>query len=74
MLYISRLPRATFLEMVVPAHALGKVMGKGGANLENIRKVGYLLWVNLYFVSTIVSLLVSTSFRLQFYMSVEFQK
>lgn len=39
--YISRLPHATVLEMVVPAHALGKVMGKGGANLDNIRKVGY---------------------------------
>ncbi|KAL8108346.1 hypothetical protein AgCh_024710 [Apium graveolens] len=33
------LPRATVLEMMVPAHALGKVMGKGGANLDNIRKI-----------------------------------
>lgn len=49
MFCISRLPRATVLEMVIPAHALGKVLGKGGANLDNIRKVGYLLLVNLYF-------------------------
>lgn len=36
---ISRLPPPSTLEMVVPAHAVGKVMGKGGANIENIRKV-----------------------------------
>ncbi|KAK1368983.1 KH domain-containing protein [Heracleum sosnowskyi] len=33
------LPCLTVLEMVVPAHALGKVLGKGGANLDNIRKI-----------------------------------
>ncbi|KAM0048042.1 putative K domain-containing protein [Helianthus debilis subsp. tardiflorus] len=26
-------------EMVVPGHAVGKVMGKGGANVDNIRKI-----------------------------------
>lgn len=36
--FASRLP-PTDLEMVVPAHAVGKVMGKGGANIDNIRKV-----------------------------------
>ncbi|KAL5977173.1 hypothetical protein ACLOJK_021515 [Asimina triloba] len=29
----------TTLEIVIPAHAVGKVMGKGGANLANIRKI-----------------------------------
>ncbi|KAK2998872.1 hypothetical protein RJ639_021142 [Escallonia herrerae] len=33
------LPPPSTLEMVVPAHAVGKVMGKGGANIENIRKI-----------------------------------
>eukprot|EP00262_Sarcandra_glabra_P021900 TRINITY_DN9443_c0_g1_i3.p1 TRINITY_DN9443_c0_g1~~TRINITY_DN9443_c0_g1_i3.p1 ORF type:complete len:622 (-),score=132.41 TRINITY_DN9443_c0_g1_i3:694-2559(-) len=27
------------VEMVIPAHAVGKVMGKGGANIANIRKI-----------------------------------
>ncbi|KAJ9563665.1 hypothetical protein OSB04_008825 [Centaurea solstitialis] len=26
-------------EMLIPAHAVGKVMGKGGANVDNIRKI-----------------------------------
>lgn len=34
-----RLPPLSTLEMVVPANAVGKVMGKGGANLANIRKI-----------------------------------
>ncbi|CAJ2658666.1 KH domain-containing protein at4g18375-like protein [Trifolium pratense] len=33
------LPTLSTLEMVVPANAVGKVMGKGGANLSNIRKI-----------------------------------
>lgn len=33
------LPQPSTLEIVVPAHAVGKVMGKGGMNLENIRKI-----------------------------------
>lgn len=37
-LYGGLRPPST-LEMVVPAHAVGKVMGKGGANIENIRKI-----------------------------------
>ncbi|GFY81490.1 RNA-binding KH domain-containing protein [Actinidia rufa] len=32
------LPPPSTLEMIVPAHAVGKVMGKGGANIANIRK------------------------------------
>nr|CAD1825054.1 unnamed protein product [Ananas comosus var. bracteatus] len=28
-----------YTEMVIPSHALSKVMGKGGTNLENIRKI-----------------------------------
>ncbi|KAJ6396669.1 hypothetical protein OIU77_021656 [Salix suchowensis] len=27
------------LEMLVPANAVGKVLGKGGANIANIRKI-----------------------------------
>ncbi|XP_059665704.1 KH domain-containing protein At4g18375 [Cornus florida] len=33
------LPPPSSLEIVVPAHAVGKVMGKGGANIANIRKI-----------------------------------
>lgn len=33
------LPPPAVLEMVIPAHAVGKVMGKGGTNIENIRKI-----------------------------------
>jgi poly(rC)-binding protein 2/3/4 len=33
------LPPPSTLEMVVPGHAVGKVMGKGGANIGNIRKI-----------------------------------
>ncbi|WCJ27426.1 RNA-binding KH domain-containing protein [Euphorbia peplus] len=33
------LPSPSTLEMLVPANAVGKVMGKGGANLTNIRKI-----------------------------------
>lgn len=40
---LIRLTQPSTLEMVVPAHAVGKVIGKGGMNLENIRKVGPLL-------------------------------
>ncbi|CAA2969498.1 KH domain-containing At4g18375 [Olea europaea subsp. europaea] len=35
----GRLPPPSTLEMVVPAYAVGKVMGKGGMNIENIRKI-----------------------------------
>ena len=37
----SRLPPPDGSEMLIPAHAVGKVMGKGGANVDNIRKVIY---------------------------------
>lgn len=41
--YASKLyggmPPPSALEMLIPAHAVGKVMGKGGANLANIRKI-----------------------------------
>jgi poly(rC)-binding protein 2/3/4 len=32
-------PQHSTFEMLVPAHAVGKVMGKGGANVDNIRKI-----------------------------------
>ncbi|CAN6546096.1 unnamed protein product [Malus baccata var. baccata] len=35
----SALPPPSTLEMLVPANAVGKVMGKGGANITNIRKI-----------------------------------
>ncbi|GFP81168.1 kh domain-containing protein at4g18375 [Phtheirospermum japonicum] len=33
------LPPPSTLEMLVPAHAVGKVMGRGGTNIDNIRKI-----------------------------------
>lgn len=33
------LPPQSTLEMLIPANAVGKVLGKGGANIANIRKV-----------------------------------
>ncbi|KAI3455986.1 hypothetical protein Pfo_012649 [Paulownia fortunei] len=33
------LPPPSTLEMLIPARAVGKVMGKGGTNIENIRKI-----------------------------------
>ncbi|XP_002519648.2 KH domain-containing protein At4g18375 [Ricinus communis] len=33
------LPPPSTLEMLVPANAVGKVLGKGGANIANIRKI-----------------------------------
>lgn len=45
------MPPLSTLEMLVPANAVGKVMGKGGANLANIRKVSSHFNL-LYFYST----------------------
>lgn len=33
------LPPPLTIEMLIPGHAVGKVLGKGGANLANIRKI-----------------------------------
>ncbi|KAI4300047.1 hypothetical protein L6164_033465 [Bauhinia variegata] len=33
------LPPPSTLEMLIPANAIGKVLGKGGANIANIRKI-----------------------------------
>lgn len=33
------IPPPAGTEMMIPAHAVGKVMGKGGANVDNIRKI-----------------------------------
>lgn len=41
--FTYRLPHPSALEMFIPANAAGKVIGKGGANIANIRKVGLLL-------------------------------
>ncbi|XP_022978830.1 KH domain-containing protein At4g18375-like isoform X1 [Cucurbita maxima] len=38
-LYGGRLPPPSSLEMLIPANAAGKVIGKGGANIANIRKI-----------------------------------
>ncbi|KAK4488161.1 hypothetical protein RD792_003903 [Penstemon davidsonii] len=32
-------PPPSTLEMVIPAHTVGKVLGRGGMNIENIRKI-----------------------------------
>ncbi|KAL2474993.1 RNA-binding KH domain-containing protein [Abeliophyllum distichum] len=37
--FYGGLPLPSTLEIIVPADAVGKVMGKGGINLENIRKI-----------------------------------
>lgn len=42
------MPPPSTLEMLVPANAVGKVLGKGGANIANIRKVGSHI-LNLFF-------------------------
>lgn len=39
---LCRLPTPSTFDMVIPANAVGRVMGKGGANIANIRKVGNL--------------------------------
>ncbi|PQP93637.1 KH domain-containing protein [Prunus yedoensis var. nudiflora] len=36
---LCRLPPPSTFEMLVPANAVGKVLGKGGANIANIRKI-----------------------------------
>lgn len=36
----QRLSPASILDMLIPANAVGKVLGRGGANVANIRKVG----------------------------------
>ncbi|ESQ39758.1 hypothetical protein EUTSA_v10000793mg [Eutrema salsugineum] len=35
----GRLPQSTTMEIRIPSNAVGKVMGKGGGNLDNIRRV-----------------------------------
>lgn len=42
---LSRLPPPSTLEVIIPAHAVGKVLGKRGTNIENIRKVHILLYL-----------------------------
>ncbi|KAL7605710.1 KH domain-containing protein At4g18375 [Lactuca sativa] len=37
--FYGGLPPPDGSEMLIPAHAVGKVMGKGGANVDNIRKI-----------------------------------
>lgn len=54
MILLSSFPPTSALEMVVPAQAVGKVMGKGGTNLENIRKVGSLLYIQFFLLDLIV--------------------
>ncbi|CAE6189290.1 unnamed protein product [Arabidopsis arenosa] len=35
----GRLPSSSALEILIPANAMSKVMGKGGGNLDNIRRI-----------------------------------
>lgn len=46
--FMYRLPPPSALEMLIPANAAGKVIGKGGANIANIRKVGLLSTFHCY--------------------------
>jgi len=43
--------------MLIPANAVGKVLGKGGANIANIRKVGLHI-LNLLFFMLLQGLLI----------------
>ena len=43
------LPPPSTLDMLIPANAVGKVLGKGGANIANIRKVGSHILNGLFF-------------------------
>lgn len=47
---LCRLPAPSTLEILVPANAVGKVMGKGGANIGNIRKVGSSSYIRFNFL------------------------
>lgn len=65
---LSRPPPPTALEMVIPGHAVGKVIGKGGSNIDNIRKVSnflrpvwnLILWPSLIFFDCQVYMVVET--------------
>lgn len=63
--------------MVVPAHAVGKVMGKGGANIENIRKVGFFPFLEqrhlLSFYFLLMSDLGSCLFQSKYFLEIIFQ-
>lgn len=47
---IHRLPQSstTIMEIRIPSNAVGKVMGRGGGNLDNIRRVCFNL--HFYFI------------------------
>lgn len=47
---LCRLSAPSNLEILVPANAVGKVMGKGGANIANIRKVGSSSYIRFNFL------------------------
>jgi hypothetical protein len=47
---LCRLPAPSTTEILVPANAVGKVMGKGGANIANIRKVGSSSYIRFNFL------------------------
>lgn len=57
--YIHRLPQSTTMEIRIPSNAVGKVMGKGGGNLDNIRRVCFM---NLLIFFPHFSLITITSF------------
>lgn len=40
---IHRLPQSTTMEIRIPSNAVGKVMGRGGGNLDNIRRVCFII-------------------------------
>lgn len=55
--FVCRMPPPSALEMLIPAHAVGKVMGKGGANLANIRKVGIVVLCHSILLLVVIRLL-----------------
>ena len=48
-LIVHSLPPPSTLDMLIPANAVGKVLGKGGANIANIRKVSSHILNCLFF-------------------------
>lgn len=64
-LCIHRLPQSTTMEVRIPANAVGKVMGRGGGNLDNIRRVCskvFLIFLPHCFLITIASFVSSSLF------------
>ena len=51
---MHNLPPPSTLDMLIPANVVGKVLGKGGENIANIRKVGSHILNGLFFYIIVV--------------------